>query len=131
MYHSFITFLPFSSISISSLVILTVFDRIQTSISSWITWNSKGVWPSFPVWSPPWIYASSVKNKNTWNQRKSRDKQIKKRDVGTLNDQIRIKIWFWFFYLHRKFFDLSTAAVDWTTKISNFVKYNWCKKHNA
>ena len=21
-------------------------------------------WPSFPVWSPPWLYASLVKNKN-------------------------------------------------------------------
>ena len=26
--------------------------------------DSRVVWPSFPVWSPPWLYASSVKNKN-------------------------------------------------------------------
>ena len=25
--------------------------------------TQEGVWPSFLVWSPPWLYASSVKNK--------------------------------------------------------------------
>ena len=25
--------------------------------------NTNGVWPNFLVWSPPWLYASSVKNK--------------------------------------------------------------------
>ena len=36
---------------------------VQNSMfrSGWLTF--KGVWPSFPVWSPPWLYASSVKNK--------------------------------------------------------------------
>ena len=26
--------------------------------------NTNGVWPHFLVWSPPWLYASSVRNKN-------------------------------------------------------------------
>ena len=26
----------------------------------------KGIWPSFLVWSPPWKYASSVKNKQNF-----------------------------------------------------------------
>ena len=30
--------------------------------------ETKGVWPSFPVWSPPWLYASSVKNKRVMIQ---------------------------------------------------------------
>ena len=25
--------------------------------------NTNGVWPNFLFWSPPWLYASSVKNK--------------------------------------------------------------------
>jgi hypothetical protein len=28
--------------------------------------NTNGVWPNFLVWSPPWLYASSVKNKAFW-----------------------------------------------------------------
>jgi hypothetical protein len=27
--------------------------------------NANGVWPNFLVWSPPWLYASSVKNKTS------------------------------------------------------------------
>ena len=28
----------------------------------WIS-TLKGVWPNFLVWSPPWLYVSSVENK--------------------------------------------------------------------
>ena len=33
----------------------------------------KGVWPSFLVWSPPWLYASLVKNKQNINSRQWKD----------------------------------------------------------
>ena len=36
--------------------------QIQCSDRGWST-LLKGVWPSFLVWSPPWLYASSVKTK--------------------------------------------------------------------
>ena len=45
----------------SALVLCTKFN---VQIGAGRPVNTNGVWPNFLVWSPPWIYASSVKNKN-------------------------------------------------------------------
>jgi hypothetical protein len=48
----------------SVLVLCTKFNvQIGALDTLVIHANNNGVWPNFLVWSPPWLYASSVKNK--------------------------------------------------------------------
>ncbi len=46
------------------LSLATPFLARPFTVEESIAANAKCVWPNFLVWSPPWLYAYSVKNKN-------------------------------------------------------------------